>query len=177
MSHHYHLLYRFHETRDGKVNITVEPHPEGLTVEQVKARSAKEGVGAADAVIVFSLLYPADGSFSMQFYSVDGRTHDDLSDDAVFWVWAMTAFRLMRSPTLSEGKRALAMVTHEALQGAIQGNRKATEIVTFWDEAAGLISGLVSKLAEARAQKDQVAVALIDRAEAWLASRARIVPR
>ncbi len=82
------------------------------------------GRGACDAAILLSLIYPADGSFSMLIVSRDGRTGDEVSDAEIFKCWTLMANRLARSDTLSPNKRELARALWETFASAIRGDRK-----------------------------------------------------
>lgn len=75
------------------------------------------GRGACDAVILLSLLYPEDGSFSLLIASKDGRTGDEVSDAEIFKCWGMLAERLAESRTLSPNKRELARTLWEVFSG------------------------------------------------------------
>jgi hypothetical protein len=109
MSHKYKMKYKF------------EPERGEFTKEDLK----KAGdVGGTDAMILFSLIYPEDGSFSLNFWTYDGRQPEDhdkqrgiaeLPDQELFKVWMMLASRLGRSTTLSEPKRQFAQDVHQTI--------------------------------------------------------------
>jgi len=83
----------------------LEVHNPPLTRTQV---TEDRNRGAGDAALLFSLVYPPDGSFKILMVSVDGRTGDELTDDEVFKVWAMAASRLGKSETLAPWKKEIA---------------------------------------------------------------------
>src|SRR4030066_210377 len=52
------------------------------------------GYGATDALLGVSVLYPEDGSLSVLFFSLDGRTGGVLEDKEWFKIWALLTKRL-----------------------------------------------------------------------------------
>lgn len=110
VSHKYRLEY----------DIKLTNHPEGVPQSQV----GKEN-GATDALLVLSLLYPEDGSFSMAIAgSRDGRTGGPVTDSEIFKVWVLLAAHLSRSGELGEGKKALCSEVGRAIWEALQQARK-----------------------------------------------------
>ena len=87
-------------------------HPEGLSAEEVKA----SGRGACDALFLASLIFPEDGSLSLEFASLDGRTGNELSDLEWFKIWALLTSRLAKSHTLDRGRLEFAKLTWDFLQ-------------------------------------------------------------
>ena len=99
-------------------------YPEGLTREQIDEMQEKDpDLGACDALVMFSLLYPEDGSYSWLMIPRDGRTGKDLSDAEVWKCWAMLAHRLSMSETLSPGKKELCREVHEAVKETVRRSR------------------------------------------------------
>ena len=90
-----------------------------LTADEIMAM----GRGGCDAMILLSMLYPADGSFSLLVVSKDGRTGDEVTDAEIFKCWAMLAKRLADSSTLSPNKRELARTLWEVWREAVLGAR------------------------------------------------------
>lgn len=90
---------------------------EKLTGAELKARN----LGGCDAVIIHSIIYPADGSRSEVIIGHDGRTDTDLSDEEMFKSWAMLAHRLAQSTTLGDGRKMLAQFVHATLRKVIAG--------------------------------------------------------
>jgi hypothetical protein len=109
MSHKYKLLYK------------LEGKPEGFGVDEAKAK-AEEGFGSCDAMLLASLIYPEDGSFSCLFVSADGRKgiQADLDDNEWFKVWSMLANRLANSETLSDNKKAFCHQVFEIIASAVR---------------------------------------------------------
>ncbi len=107
--HKYKLLYKLEAT------------PDGVPVDKIP-----EGMGACDAVLFCSMIYPADGSFSVYFIGKDGRRTDgkDLDDNEMFKVWSLLANRLGASTTLSEGKKKLAGEVWEIIRGAVLAQKE-----------------------------------------------------
>ncbi len=74
-------------------------NPEGATQAEIPA-----GIGAADALLIASLLRPPDGSLSVSFLNADPSTPDGRLDaDEQFKVWVMLAANL--AGQLREGGR------------------------------------------------------------------------
>lgn len=87
--------------------------------EEWTKENAGESNGMCDAIIVTSIIHPADGSLSMKIYGIDGRTKEMLADDEFFKYWALLAKNLAESKTLGPNKRALAEGVHEAVKTAV----------------------------------------------------------
>lgn len=83
----------------------------------------KSGKGATDAFVFMSLIYPEDGSFSMNFFSKDGRTQKLLDDKELFKAWSMLAKRLSESETLEPTRKSLAGKVFNIVRNAVIGNR------------------------------------------------------
>lgn len=109
MSYNYKLTYK------------LKKHPKGIDKEKVP-----DGWGATDAVLFCSMLYPPDGSFSVYFGGLDGRTKgplkEDLQDIEWFKVWMLLANRLAASKTLSPDKKNFCRETFESMRVKILGN-------------------------------------------------------
>ena len=110
--HKYRLSYLLETLPDG-----------GITADEAKKR-AKTGYGACDAMLVASILYPADGSLSIMFAGRDGRTDKELDEHEWFKVWMLLTERLARSETLDPGKRDLCGVIFGVVADAVMGPRK-----------------------------------------------------
>lgn len=113
MTHKYRLLYK------------MEVPPTPLAKEEVP-----EGWSATDALLLVSMLYPDDGSFSSLIIPVDGRPGVPLSDersvlddDQMFKVWSLMAKRLSESKTLGAGKKDFARMVFDTIRAAILGQR------------------------------------------------------
>lgn len=88
---------------------TLERRPAGVTRDE-----APEGHGLCDAVLFCSIIFPEDGSYSLHFFPVDGRSEQEaLSDKEMFKVWALLSKRLSESKTLDEGRRFFAQMVFE----------------------------------------------------------------
>ena len=84
--------------------------------------------GGTDALVIGSLLYPEDGSFSATWFSCDGRDEGKpLDDQEIFKFWAMMAYSLSESKTLGEGHRALLRQVHETIRDAVLLGRNGKE--------------------------------------------------
>lgn len=71
-----------------------------------KEEISEEQRGGTDALIFVSLLFPENGSYSQNHFSIDGRNEGkDLPDEDLFKFWALLCHSLAKSETLSEDKR------------------------------------------------------------------------
>ncbi len=102
---------------DMKYHITyhVDAHAEGLAANDVP-----KDRGACTAVVIGSLLYPPDGSYSAAFFTRDGRTDSELDDAELWKAWMMLSRRLADSDTLSEPKKALCRDVFETIASAMR---------------------------------------------------------
>ena len=102
----------------------VTPHPEGITKEEVLKLG--KWVGACDAVVIASALYPADGSYEAAFYSVDGRSKETppapLNGIEMFKVWVAMAYSLAQMPLaeLDDGRRMFALEVFQTVSRALR---------------------------------------------------------
>jgi hypothetical protein len=103
VSDKYHLTYQF------------KPHPDGLEREQVP-----EGHGASDAVIVLSIIYPSDGSYSFSAFTYDGRAEkksghpEKLAPAELFKAWLMFAGLLKDNEGLDQHRREFCRAAWDA---------------------------------------------------------------
>lgn len=98
----------------------VKAIPGGATAEEARVA----GLGAADAVVLTSIVRGDDGSVSHLTLSLDGATGKPLPDDEVFKAWALLTHRLAESPTLGPGKRALCVLVDMIVRDAIARSRE-----------------------------------------------------
>jgi hypothetical protein len=101
----------------------IEKRPKGVTKKKVP-----EGFGACDAVLFCSMIYPPDGSFSVYYMGIDGRSEkggmENLEDNEWFKVWSLLASRLAASQTLSKEKKAICDMAFEDIRFKIFGISK-----------------------------------------------------
>lgn len=72
------------------------------------ADSAKEdGDGLTDALLLVSMIEAEDGSYSQCFFSHDGRTNKDITDDKLFKAWTMIGMHLADNGRLNGWKKSL----------------------------------------------------------------------
>lgn len=95
-------------------------HPEGITAAEL----SEKNLCGTDALLVASVLYPPDGSLSVLFLSLDGRTGKDLSDHEWFKVWTLLSKRLSESETLDGGRKEFAKITWDALRDALLSQKQ-----------------------------------------------------
>ena len=109
-----------------KLQYRLDEHPEGFDVEAAKA-AAEDGFGSCDAMLMASLIFPEDGSYSCLFMSKDGRTGGDLDDLEWFKVWMMLSKRLGESRTLDAGRKEFAADVFDTLRQIIYGRPSPQE--------------------------------------------------
>ena len=97
------------------LSYVVKACPEGLTRAQVPAEA-----GAADAVLLISIVLPPTGEYSQMTVSLDGRTGEPLSAVEEFKAWIMLAGGLKDNVTLDPGRRAFAEDVFNAFWDAIR---------------------------------------------------------
>lgn len=95
-----------------RVTYLVEPCK--LSREEVK-----DGWGAADALVIGSLIFPEEGGVSYQMATIDGRGPGPVGSDDVFKTWVFMAHELSQREDLSENKRELCEHVFRAVQDAI----------------------------------------------------------
>lgn len=117
----YHVVY----------NIT--PHKEGITADEVP-----EGLGACTALLIGSIIYREDGSYSTVFYGMDGRTAEDLDADEMWKAWVMLSKTLAENNKLSPNKRMLCRKVFETVREAL----------------ASLVKGAVAPIQECFSKKE-----------------------
>lgn len=102
-----------------KIRYKLEPE-----VGEFSADECGQAGGGTDAYIFFSLIYPEDGSFSMNFFPKDGRNDGkELDDNEIFKVWSLLASRLARSETLDEGKKTFAEAVFDTFRKSVLKGR------------------------------------------------------
>ncbi len=99
-------------TRKHKYRVSfgdMRSHPEGASAVELE----KEQRGGADALLLASLIYPEDGTLSLLFRSLDGRTGKELEDREWFKIWTLMGKRLAASKTLDPARREFARMTFD----------------------------------------------------------------
>ena len=102
-----------------QLSYDMQAHPGGLTKEEAERDLPERGL--TDAMVVFSLIYPPDGSLSMASFTLDGRTGEALEVTEIWKVWSALAAMLAESRTLPNGHRELAGLVIEVVRAAVQG--------------------------------------------------------
>lgn len=115
---------------DGKYHITyvIEPHPEGLTREQIPADGS---VGACDCIVLYSVIgVPGGpGGLSTMVTSLNGQTGKGLTPEQEFQLWALWAHDLMQKLPHG-GRRDLTSLVHSQLRSvALHGRTGLPETV------------------------------------------------
>ena len=99
----------------------------GLQLSAGKFRSDEkltEDQGLTDAGIFFSILYPADGSLSINFDTFDGRSGElrPLHDAELFKVWMLVATKLGTSTELDEPRRKFIEAAVDTFISGVRAN-------------------------------------------------------
>jgi hypothetical protein len=81
--------------------------------------------GLCDAMMVVSILFPEDGSYSQMIMSADGRTGKELSQDDIFKVWQMIAFTLERNNGLEGWHKEIIKQVCLSIRQIIKAQRDA----------------------------------------------------
>jgi len=107
-----------------RVTYSIISHKDGVTRDNffpahMEKLKGPEDIGATDAAIVISMLYPPDGSFSMALSTLDGRTGKEVDDNELFKVWSMLSKTLAESKTLGPGKKAFASQVFEEIRSVM----------------------------------------------------------
>ena len=137
-----------------KLSYDIKAHPDG--VDKAAAEATMPERGLSDAMIIFSMIYPEDGSLSTALFTKDGRADSELDDIEIFKAWTMLAAQLATSATLDEGKRALAALVFDAVRSVITGapmpdpERAGRVLLGVWRESdeIGRLRALVADLAD-----------------------------
>jgi hypothetical protein len=112
---------------DGKYHVTykIEPHPEGLTREQIPADGS---VGACDCIVLYSVIgVPGDGKgLSAVIATLNGTNGEPLTPEQQFQLWTLWAHELMQKLPPG-GRRDLASVVHNAIRHAAIKDRDLPE--------------------------------------------------
>jgi hypothetical protein len=67
-----------------------------------------EGQGGCDALVLLSILFPEDGSYSMLPATKDGRTGNELSAKEMFKAWMLLGDHISQMSELDEGRKIIA---------------------------------------------------------------------
>ena len=105
--------------RSYPISYDIQIHESGASPEWLD----NAGRGGADAVVIWSMIYPDDGSFSLMPMSLDGNSRQEVSDDELFKCWSMMAQQLSKSTQLSAGKRDLCRRAFEVVRQVIMQGR------------------------------------------------------
>lgn len=98
-------------TRKFAVSYEIRNHPDGI-----RPAALSGDMGAADALIVVSIVEPPSGGKSYVVISTDGQKQ--LSPDEIFKAWAVMASQL--AETLPPGgRRGLAQAVFDSVQEAV----------------------------------------------------------
>jgi len=107
-----------------RLQYKVTAKPEGLTADEATKGLETDGLGACDALFYASIMYPEDGSLSILFDGLDGRTGAVLDDREWWKVWVFLAQRLGMSKTLDENRKAICRDVFETVMEALREARE-----------------------------------------------------
>jgi len=103
--------------------ISVHPEPAGLEKHEVPP-----GCGAAQGIIVVSIVWGDDGSHNVKFTSKDGRTNLDLAPEEWWRVWCGMAAFLRDVKGLDHDKREFCDTVFGVIQERyIEGGRPSDD--------------------------------------------------
>lgn len=105
MSYDYRLAYR------------LDPFPGHWRREDLE----REGLAGADAMVLISILYPPEGSYSLLPLSVDGRTgeREPLSPGEMFKAWSVWGAGLADNEDLEDWQREAAKAATDIVRSVI----------------------------------------------------------
>lgn len=106
--------YRVSYAIDWKAEPGESPECPGVTADVLHDSRR----GGADAVFLASILYPPDGSLSVQYRSLDGATNEELRTSEVFKLAVVILLGLSDRDDLSMGQRTFCEVVRQMLMGA-----------------------------------------------------------
>jgi hypothetical protein len=114
--HHYKLKY------------SIDTEVGAFTREELDRINSVPGAdfGGADALLFASILFPEDGSLSVQFMGYDGRRAEGgpLDGADLFRVWAMLTLEVSQAADLPEPQREFARDVHESIRQAVLRARR-----------------------------------------------------
>lgn len=97
-----------------------------LEQTEVTKDEIPEGFGACDAMIMHSIIFPPDGSYSHYMVTLDGRTGKELETLEEFKAWSMMARTLLGREDLSPGRRELVQLVWDTVVAAMKGAKDGT---------------------------------------------------
>lgn len=104
----------------------VKYHLEPEAGEFTKAQCEETG-GGCDALVLVSMLFPDDGSYSQRVVSFDGRNGgDQISEEDLFKVWSLIAYELSQNDEFrktSPGRHGVVAAVHATIKDAILSAR------------------------------------------------------
>ena len=106
---------------NGKLHLyyKILPKTEGFTTDdftaldkELTSESNAANSGAADALLIVSIMKSLDGGRSYSFPSLDGTTGEEILPNDVFKIWAALAHSLSECEQLGYGPRELCRRVH-----------------------------------------------------------------
>lgn len=84
------------------------------------------GHGGTDALFFASFIYPENGTFSLDWHTLDGRTNEPLSDREVFKMWSLLATQLAenRDGSIFPWQQRIAKKAADMVRGIVTEGRK-----------------------------------------------------
>ena len=103
-----------------KLKYNLKTWPGEYSAEEIK----ESGQGGTDAFLMFSIIYPEDGSLSVQHTSVDGRNGGkELDGRELFKMWMLLGTNLAKRDDLDELRREIASFPAASFFAAIRGTK------------------------------------------------------
>ncbi len=81
----------------------------------------ESGSGGIDDFVLFSIIYPEDGSYSQTHFSLDGRTGEVLYRNELWKLWSTLSSLLAESDELPYWKRFISETAFEMVRDVIKG--------------------------------------------------------
>jgi hypothetical protein len=90
------------------------PHPDGIEVGE-----QQEGYGLSDAILTASILRPEDGSYSIMWLSMEGKTGEQMESAEIWKAWYLLAEKLRADTELSAERRKLCQLLCETVRAVM----------------------------------------------------------
>ncbi len=100
-----------------RITYSIWAHPDGVPKAEVP-----DDRGACDALVMVSILLPGDGSYQQAITTMNGFTGKDLDPDDLWKVWAVMSQQLAESDGVTESRKMLCRLVHEAVTAEANAN-------------------------------------------------------
>ncbi len=99
-----------------KIKYDIKHEVGNFSKEDIK----ESGSGGTDAFVLFSIIYPEDGSYSQTYISLDGMTGEALDRNELWKLWSTLSALLAKSEELPEWKRFISETAFEMVRDVIK---------------------------------------------------------